>query len=154
MRCNHCQSSGRCRFLETQFWCKARCGTACIWTPREEPARGGWGCGEGEDARKGMCRVLRLSAQRPNDLVLFLQARAQRVLRKLGDVQEIFHKRQMSLMKLAARQTRPVQPVAPHPESSPKWVSPKTSQPSVSGRLLGEESFVVLCFITVCGGLR
>lgn len=61
-----------------------------------------------------------------------VEARAQRVLRKLGDVQEIFHKRQMSLMKLAARQTRPVQPVAPHPESSPKWVSPKTSQPSVS----------------------
>ncbi|XP_045706794.1 probable guanine nucleotide exchange factor MCF2L2 isoform X1 [Phyllostomus hastatus] len=60
-----------------------------------------------------------------------VEARAQRVLQKLGDVQEIFHKRQMSLMKLAARQTRPVQPVAPHPESSPKWVSPKTSQPSV-----------------------
>ncbi|XP_059019341.1 probable guanine nucleotide exchange factor MCF2L2 isoform X3 [Mustela lutreola] len=55
------------------------------------------------------------------------QARAQEVLQKLSDVQEIFHKRQMSLMKLAARQTRPVQPVAPHPESSPKWVSPKTS---------------------------
>ncbi|XP_053774101.1 probable guanine nucleotide exchange factor MCF2L2 isoform X2 [Desmodus rotundus] len=60
-----------------------------------------------------------------------IEARAQKVLQKLGDVQEIFHKRQMSLMKLAARQTRPVQPVAPHPESSPKWVSPKTSQPSV-----------------------
>ncbi|XP_036883457.1 probable guanine nucleotide exchange factor MCF2L2 isoform X2 [Sturnira hondurensis] len=60
-----------------------------------------------------------------------VEARAQRVLQKLGDVQEIFHKRQMSLMKLAARQTRPVQPVAPHPESSPKWVSSKTSQPSI-----------------------
>lgn len=56
--------------------------------------------------------------------------KAQKVLQKLGDVQEIFHKRQVSLMKLAAKQTRPVQPVAPHPESSPKWVSPKTSQPS------------------------
>ncbi|XP_045358785.1 probable guanine nucleotide exchange factor MCF2L2 isoform X3 [Leopardus geoffroyi] len=63
-------------------------------------------------------------------LTLDLKAKAQEVLQKLGDVQEIFHKRQMSLMKLAARQTRPVQPVAPHPESSPKWVSPKTSQPS------------------------
>lgn len=41
-------------------------------------------------------------------------------------------------MKLAARQTRPVQPVAPHPESSPKWVSPKTSQPSALGRLFEE----------------
>ncbi|XP_053513582.1 probable guanine nucleotide exchange factor MCF2L2 isoform X3 [Artibeus jamaicensis] len=64
-----------------------------------------------------------------------VEARAQKVLQKLGDVQEIFHKRQMSLMKLAARQTRPVQPVAPHPESSPKWVSPKTSQPSVLASL-------------------
>nr|XP_031537933.1 probable guanine nucleotide exchange factor MCF2L2 isoform X6 [Vicugna pacos] len=63
-------------------------------------------------------------------LTLDMKAKAQKVLQKLGDVQEIFHKRQMSLMKLAARQTRPVQPVAPHPESSPKWVSPKISQPS------------------------
>ncbi|XP_044627078.2 probable guanine nucleotide exchange factor MCF2L2 isoform X2 [Equus asinus] len=61
-------------------------------------------------------------------LTLDVKAKTQKVLQKLGDVQEIFHKRQMSLMKLAARQTRPVQPVAPHPESSPKWVSPKTSQ--------------------------
>ncbi|XP_054437072.1 probable guanine nucleotide exchange factor MCF2L2 isoform X2 [Pteronotus mesoamericanus] len=60
-----------------------------------------------------------------------IKAKAQKVLQKLSDVQEVFHKRQMSLMKLAARQTRPVQPVAPHPESSPKWVSPKTSQPSI-----------------------
>uniref|UniRef100_A0A452TLI6 MCF.2 cell line derived transforming sequence-like 2 n=1 Tax=Ursus maritimus TaxID=29073 RepID=A0A452TLI6_URSMA len=66
----------------------------------------------------------------PLILTIDVKARAQEVLQKLGDVQEIFHKRQMSLMKLAARQTRPVQPVAPHPESSPKWVSPKTSQPS------------------------
>ncbi|XP_014442914.1 probable guanine nucleotide exchange factor MCF2L2 isoform X2 [Tupaia chinensis] len=57
-------------------------------------------------------------------------AEAQRVWQKLGDVQEIFHKRQVSLLKLAAKQTRPVQPVAPHPESSPKWVSPKASQRS------------------------
>ncbi|XP_042089835.1 probable guanine nucleotide exchange factor MCF2L2 isoform X2 [Ovis aries] len=63
-------------------------------------------------------------------LTVDIKAKAQKVLQKLSDVQEIFHKRQMSLMKLAARQTRPVQPVAPHPESSPKWVSPKISQPS------------------------
>ncbi|XP_060028023.1 probable guanine nucleotide exchange factor MCF2L2 isoform X2 [Erinaceus europaeus] len=56
-----------------------------------------------------------------------VKAKAQKTLQKLDDVQEIFHKRQMSLMKLAARQTRPVQPVAPHPESSPKWVSTKTN---------------------------
>ncbi|XP_067594276.1 probable guanine nucleotide exchange factor MCF2L2 isoform X3 [Pseudorca crassidens] len=63
-------------------------------------------------------------------LTLDVKAKAQKVLQKLGDVQEIFHKRQMSLMKLAARQTRPVQPVAPRPEFSPKWVSPKIHQPS------------------------
>uniref|UniRef100_A0A8C5YQI3 MCF.2 cell line derived transforming sequence-like 2 n=1 Tax=Marmota marmota marmota TaxID=9994 RepID=A0A8C5YQI3_MARMA len=65
-----------------------------------------------------------------NKFELILTAKAQKVLQKLSDVQEIFHKRQVSLMKLAAKQTRPVQPVAPHPESSPKWVSPKTNQPS------------------------
>ncbi|KAM5334381.1 putative guanine nucleotide exchange factor MCF2L2 isoform 3-T4 [Glossophaga mutica] len=70
-----------------------------------------------------------------------VEARAQKVLQKLGDVQEIFHKRQMSLMKLAARQTRPVQPVAPHPESSPKWVSPKTSLPSVLAPLQKEQPY-------------
>ncbi|XP_008570451.1 PREDICTED: probable guanine nucleotide exchange factor MCF2L2 isoform X2 [Galeopterus variegatus] len=62
-------------------------------------------------------------------LTLDVKAKAQKVLQKLSDVQEIFHRRQVSLMKLAAKQTRPVQPVAPHPESSPKWVSPKTIQP-------------------------
>ncbi|KAM9582704.1 putative guanine nucleotide exchange factor MCF2L2 [Trichechus inunguis] len=63
-------------------------------------------------------------------LTLDIKAKAQKVLQKLDDVQQIFDKRQVSLKKLAAKQTRPVQPVAPHPESSPKWVSPKTSQVS------------------------
>lgn len=102
------------------------------------PEGGRVGRGE-EGGRKGMPCVFRPNAEETvHDLLLFLQAKAQKVLQKLGDVQEIFHKRQMSLMKLAARQTRPVQPVAPHPESSPKWVSPKTSQPSALGRLFGE----------------
>ncbi|KAJ6660918.1 hypothetical protein lerEdw1_016938 [Lerista edwardsae] len=56
---------------------------------------------------------------------------AQRVLQKLEDVQEMFDKRQVSLKKLAAKQTRPVQPVAPHPESSPKRASPKSIRPTV-----------------------
>ncbi|XP_069885775.1 probable guanine nucleotide exchange factor MCF2L2 [Dipodomys merriami] len=64
-------------------------------------------------------------------LTLDIKAKAQKVLQKLSDVQEIFHKRQVSLMKLAAKQTRPVQPVAPHPDSSPKWVSPKSNMPSI-----------------------
>uniref|UniRef100_UPI00398F0B27 guanine nucleotide exchange factor DBS-like n=1 Tax=Pristiophorus japonicus TaxID=55135 RepID=UPI00398F0B27 len=49
----------------------------------------------------------------------------QTILQKLENVQEMFEKRQASLKKLAAKQTRPVQPVAPRPESSPKRSSPK-----------------------------
>ncbi|KAM6414430.1 putative guanine nucleotide exchange factor MCF2L2 [Rhynochetos jubatus] len=59
-----------------------------------------------------------------------IKANAQRILHKLEDVQEMFDKRQVSLKKLAAKQTRPVQPVAPHPESSPKRASPKITRPA------------------------
>ncbi|NWW52049.1 MCF2L factor, partial [Pedionomus torquatus] len=60
-----------------------------------------------------------------------IKANTQRILQKLEDVQEMFDKRQVSLKKLAAKQTRPVQPVAPHPESSPKRASPKITRPAV-----------------------
>uniref|UniRef100_A0A8C6XPB0 MCF.2 cell line derived transforming sequence-like 2 n=1 Tax=Naja naja TaxID=35670 RepID=A0A8C6XPB0_NAJNA len=63
-----------------------------------------------------------------------IKSNAQRVLQKLEDVQEMFEKRQVSLKKLAAKQTRPVQPVAPHPESSPKRASPKTVRPAPLGK--------------------
>uniref|UniRef100_W5LY30 MCF.2 cell line derived transforming sequence-like 2 n=1 Tax=Lepisosteus oculatus TaxID=7918 RepID=W5LY30_LEPOC len=53
-----------------------------------------------------------------------------KTLQMLEDVQEMFEKRQASLKKLSAKQTRPVQPVAPRPESSPKRSSPKTSRTS------------------------
>ncbi|NXX91432.1 MCF2L factor, partial [Centropus bengalensis] len=59
-----------------------------------------------------------------------IKANAQRILKKLEDVQEMFDKRHISLKKLAAKQTRPVQPVAPHPESSPKRASPKITRPA------------------------
>uniref|UniRef100_A0A8B9IWZ5 MCF.2 cell line derived transforming sequence-like 2 n=1 Tax=Amazona collaria TaxID=241587 RepID=A0A8B9IWZ5_9PSIT len=59
-----------------------------------------------------------------------IKANAQRILQKLEDVQEMFDKRQVSLKKLAAKQMRPVQPVAPHPESSPKRASPKITRPA------------------------
>ncbi|KAJ7324725.1 hypothetical protein JRQ81_017745 [Phrynocephalus forsythii] len=59
-----------------------------------------------------------------------IKSNAQRILKKLEDVQEMFDKRQVSLKKLAAKQTRPVQPVAPHPESSPKRASPKSIRPA------------------------
>ncbi|NXJ01788.1 MCF2L factor, partial [Psophia crepitans] len=63
-----------------------------------------------------------------------IKANAQRILQKLEDVQEMFDKRQVSLKKLAAKQTRPVQPVAPHPESSPKRASPKITRPAGVGQ--------------------
>ncbi|XP_058493754.1 guanine nucleotide exchange factor DBS isoform X9 [Solea solea] len=43
-----------------------------------------------------------------------------KALKRLEDVQEMFEKRHVSLKRLSAKQTRPVQPVAPRPESSPK----------------------------------
>ncbi|KAJ8409457.1 hypothetical protein AAFF_G00228580 [Aldrovandia affinis] len=48
----------------------------------------------------------------------------QKVLTRLADVQEMFEKRQTSLRKLSAKQTRPVQPVTPRPESIPIYSSP------------------------------
>ncbi|XP_069378666.1 guanine nucleotide exchange factor DBS isoform X6 [Paralichthys olivaceus] len=48
-----------------------------------------------------------------------------KALKRLEDVQEMFEKRQISLKRLSAKQTRPVQPVAPRPESSPKRPSMK-----------------------------
>uniref|UniRef100_A0A8C2EZM9 Guanine nucleotide exchange factor DBS-like spectrin-like domain-containing protein n=1 Tax=Cyprinus carpio TaxID=7962 RepID=A0A8C2EZM9_CYPCA len=59
-----------------------------------------------------------------------MQIKAQTALKRLDDVQEMFEKRHTSLKKLSAKQTRPVQPVAPRPESSPKRTSPKTPQPT------------------------
>ncbi|XP_039984690.1 guanine nucleotide exchange factor DBS isoform X2 [Xiphias gladius] len=46
-------------------------------------------------------------------------------LKRLEDVQEMFEKRHVSLKRLSAKQMRPVQPVAPRPESSPKRPSLK-----------------------------
>uniref|UniRef100_A0A8B9FLW3 MCF.2 cell line derived transforming sequence-like 2 n=1 Tax=Amazona collaria TaxID=241587 RepID=A0A8B9FLW3_9PSIT len=64
-----------------------------------------------------------------------IKANAQRILQKLEDVQEMFDKRQVSLKKLAAKQMRPVQPVAPHPESSPKRASPKITRPGYASEM-------------------
>uniref|UniRef100_A0A8C8RDZ6 MCF.2 cell line derived transforming sequence-like 2 n=1 Tax=Pelusios castaneus TaxID=367368 RepID=A0A8C8RDZ6_9SAUR len=67
------------------------------------------------------------------DMILTPETKV-KVVQKLEDVQEMFNKRQVSLKKLAAKQTRPVQPVAPHPESSPKRASPKNTRPATLGR--------------------
>ncbi|XP_026201321.1 guanine nucleotide exchange factor DBS isoform X3 [Anabas testudineus] len=49
-----------------------------------------------------------------------------KALKRMEDVQEMFEKRHVSLKRLSAKQTRPVQPVAPRPESSPKRPPAKT----------------------------
>ncbi|XP_061081994.1 guanine nucleotide exchange factor DBS-like isoform X2 [Conger conger] len=46
--------------------------------------------------------------------------RVERVLQKHTSMQEMFEKRRVSLKKLAAKQSRPVQPVAPRPEAYAK----------------------------------
>ncbi|XP_055501353.1 guanine nucleotide exchange factor DBS isoform X2 [Leucoraja erinacea] len=60
-----------------------------------------------------------------------IRAKIQTILQKLENVYEMIEKRQASLKKLAAKQTRPVQPVAPRPESSPKRSSPKPVKPPI-----------------------
>ena len=65
------------------------------------------------------------------------QEHVQKVFRKQESVEEMFHRRQASLKKLAAKQTRPVQPVAPRPEAPTKSPCPSpgtSSRPSPWGR--------------------
>ncbi|XP_034036239.1 guanine nucleotide exchange factor DBS isoform X4 [Thalassophryne amazonica] len=57
-----------------------------------------------------------------------IKASVLKALKRLEDVQEMFEKRHVSLKRLSAKQTRPVQPVAPRPESSPK--RPTAKNPS------------------------
>ncbi|XP_075997760.1 guanine nucleotide exchange factor DBS isoform X2 [Genypterus blacodes] len=57
-----------------------------------------------------------------------------KALKRLEDVQEMFEKRNVSLKRLSARQTRPVQPVAPRPESSPKRPSVKNPPRTTGGQ--------------------
>ncbi|XP_044055547.1 guanine nucleotide exchange factor DBS isoform X3 [Siniperca chuatsi] len=54
-----------------------------------------------------------------------IKASVLKTLKRLEDVQEMFEKRHISLKRLSAKQTRPVQPVAPRPEPSPKRPSLK-----------------------------
>uniref|UniRef100_A0A672ZDA8 Mcf.2 cell line derived transforming sequence-like a n=1 Tax=Sphaeramia orbicularis TaxID=375764 RepID=A0A672ZDA8_9TELE len=67
------------------------------------------------------------------EAVLTTQLRVEKVFQKQSSVQEMFEKRRVSLKKLAAKQTRPVQPVAPRPEvkspqSSPSKCTFKTTR--------------------------
>ncbi|XP_028259174.1 guanine nucleotide exchange factor DBS isoform X1 [Parambassis ranga] len=54
-----------------------------------------------------------------------IKASVLKALKRLEDVREMFEKRHVSLKRLSAKQTRPIQPVAPRPESSPKRPSLK-----------------------------
>uniref|UniRef100_A0A8D2ZVW3 Mcf.2 cell line derived transforming sequence-like a n=1 Tax=Scophthalmus maximus TaxID=52904 RepID=A0A8D2ZVW3_SCOMX len=60
------------------------------------------------------------------EAVLNTQLRVERVFQKQSSVQEMFEKRRVSLKKLAAKQTRPVQPVAPRPEVKSPHSSPSS----------------------------
>ncbi|XP_068165585.1 guanine nucleotide exchange factor DBS isoform X3 [Antennarius striatus] len=53
-----------------------------------------------------------------------LREQVEKVFQKQTSVQEMFEKRRISLKKLAAKQTRPVQPVAPRPEVKSPLSSP------------------------------
>ncbi|XP_077963665.1 guanine nucleotide exchange factor DBS isoform X11 [Gasterosteus aculeatus] len=79
-----------------------------------------------ESAEKNQLTELR-NLQNKYEVVLSddIKANVLKALQRLEDVQEMFEKRHVSLKRLSAKQTRPVQPVAPRPESSPKRPSPK-----------------------------
>ncbi|KFQ08067.1 Guanine nucleotide exchange factor DBS, partial [Haliaeetus albicilla] len=63
-----------------------------------------------------------------------LKEHVQKVFQKQESMEEMFQKRQVSLKKLAAKQTRPVQPVAPRPEAFVK--SPCTSPAKVQQKTM------------------
>lgn len=67
------------------------------------------------------------------------QDQVERVFQKQSSVQEMFEKRRVSLKKLAAKQTRPVQPVAPRPEVKSPLSSPSKPQ-SVDGDIMMKDS--------------
>lgn len=70
------------------------------------------------------------------------QNKVQKALKRLDDVQEMLEKRHASLKKLSAKQTRPVQPVAPRPESSPKRPSNRTPQATGPGEFCRNQACV------------
>uniref|UniRef100_A0A3B1KKC4 MCF.2 cell line derived transforming sequence-like 2 n=1 Tax=Astyanax mexicanus TaxID=7994 RepID=A0A3B1KKC4_ASTMX len=75
-----------------------------------------------------------------------IKINVQSALKRLDEVQEMFEKRHISLKRLSAKQSRPVQPVAPRPESSPKRPSPKTPRPSgphIMNELIESERYYV-----------
>uniref|UniRef100_A0A3Q3E166 MCF.2 cell line derived transforming sequence-like 2 n=1 Tax=Labrus bergylta TaxID=56723 RepID=A0A3Q3E166_9LABR len=81
---------------------------------------------------------------------LCLQASVLKALKRLEDVQEMFEKRHVSLKRLSAKQTRPVQPVAPRPESSPKRPSLKNPPRNTVRLVLRTDSRFMANFSLCC----
>ncbi|KAK7893312.1 hypothetical protein WMY93_022464 [Mugilogobius chulae] len=90
---------------------------------------------QSQEGQRGRCRSWRGSwtrqpAQTGQHSALCCQyeavltAQLRKVFQKQTSVQEMFDKRRISLKKLAAKQTRPVQPVAPRPEVKSPQTSP------------------------------
>lgn len=67
-------------------------------------------------------------------IAFYSQGSVLKALKRLEDVQEMFEKRHLSLKRLSAKQTRPIQPVAPRPESSPKRPSVKNTPRTAGGQ--------------------
>uniref|UniRef100_A0A8C7E6P1 MCF.2 cell line derived transforming sequence like n=1 Tax=Naja naja TaxID=35670 RepID=A0A8C7E6P1_NAJNA len=65
-----------------------------------------------------------------------LMERVQKVFQKQNNMEEMIQKRQVSLKKLAAKQTRPVQPVAPRPEGYLKSSCPYSGKKPISQGIL------------------
>lgn len=76
----------------------------------------------------------------------------QKVFQKQESTEEMFHRRQASLKKLAAKQTRPVQPVAPRPEVLTKSPSPSpgTCSPFLPGSHLRRPNMPSIVTLPPC----
>lgn len=70
----------------------------------------------------------------------------QKVFQKQESMEEMFHRRQASLKKLAAKQTRPVQPVAPRPEALTKSPCPSPGMCRHASFLQGMPSFCSMIY--------
>lgn len=68
------------------------------------------------------------------------QEQVEKVYQKQASMQEMFDKRKISLKKLAAKQTRPVQPVAPRPEA---FIKSPLSSPGEPSHCIGVDSLSV-----------
>uniref|UniRef100_A0A8C9WG61 Guanine nucleotide exchange factor DBS-like n=1 Tax=Scleropages formosus TaxID=113540 RepID=A0A8C9WG61_SCLFO len=90
------------------------------------------------------------------DVQAFLEVAEQQQLADPKDleVQKMFEKRQASLTRLSTKHTRPVQPVAPHPESSPKHSTSITQRSASPGKLQCEPISVLLESAVTCGILH